>query len=57
MFRSVCRVFPETSMTTLLIDLPDLRRITLQQARSRAAIPMRYEPGIFGRLGKERQPF
>jgi len=33
------------------IDLPELQRATLQQARSEAAIPMKNEPGIFARLG------
>jgi hypothetical protein len=34
------------------IDLPDLQRRTVQQARSEAAIPMKSEPGIFDRLGE-----
>jgi hypothetical protein len=39
MFRSVCRVLPETSMTTVAdqksIDLPDLQRRTVQSRTSR----------------------
>jgi hypothetical protein len=34
------------------IDLPDLQRRTIQQARIEAAIPMKNEPGIFDRLGE-----
>jgi hypothetical protein len=34
------------------IDIPELQRRTLQQARSEAAIRMKNDPGIFDRLGE-----
>jgi hypothetical protein len=34
------------------IDITDLQRRTLQQARSEAAIPVKNEPGIFDRRGE-----
>jgi hypothetical protein len=44
MFRSVCRVFPETSMTTSADRPTRPPAQNAQQSRSQAAVPVKYEP-------------